>query len=269
MQLLSGNRNFPSCFPYRDSTGVTYTYLAPAASKIFDPYTGAVTKNTILLNGRSFKGYNTDNEAYYSADSVDIVFDLKAVHEISALTVIRDGTNALPISLTVSVSMNGSNYKMVSNQTFNPAASKIETPVFSEQGRYVRLKLKWTASGGRLAQVEIWGTSNKTIVHDAVPNPIDVTGVPLNMDPIIVFDNFRVVYQNLLTGIQDTLLTSRAFTYNGKIYVENSTGAVTIYNIIGQTVKIASADEALFGIKVPLGVYLVKTNSKVSKIIVK
>lgn len=60
----------------------------------------------------------------------------------------------------------------------------------------------------------------------------------------------------------------KLYSVNKLLYVLNTKDIVTVYNITGQKVKVASSQDAMQGISLKSGVYMVKTGSLVQKVLV-
>ena len=158
--LLTDNKGFPDDYPYRARTGATYSYSAPASAKIADPLrNGVVERETTLLQGRAFNGFQETRIAQFQDDNTDIIFDLKDQHELAAVSLTRDG-QILPTSVQFFVSDDGRKYVPITTLNFTNTdlpPLKIETPPLHVRGRYVRVKVQWPRPGGRLAEAEVWG----------------------------------------------------------------------------------------------------------------
>ncbi len=77
-------------------------------------------------------------------------------------------------------------------------------------------------------------------------------------------------YDGILTGVENSLDANCIYSANGRIYIQNTSADITIFNFTGQRIVTVNANEAQKGISVPKGIYLVKTqNARATKVIVR
>jgi hypothetical protein len=62
-----------------------------------------------------------------------------------------------PTVVRVFAGTNEHTFESVSSLALDKPLLEIETPIFTQRGRYVRVQVEWPAEGGILDEIEIWG----------------------------------------------------------------------------------------------------------------
>jgi hypothetical protein len=160
--LLSDNTHYPETYPFRHKTGATYSYTSP--SEVADPSrTNAKSPaGPALTNGFDNRtgGRSTTNPSHYATvktKAAGIIFDLKEPREIRHINIVPGPGDNFPSRLSITSSLDGETFTGRHEETLRPCSAEYRVTLPKIKARFIKIDLEWPQSGGRIAEVEIWG----------------------------------------------------------------------------------------------------------------
>jgi len=261
------------------TTGLTHLPVAYDPTIVFDNFymtygsaswavpTGAIASEVFNHNNGTPTDIGSNNNSDYSggtpvsvpaATATPIYFYLTSINRIGTID-IKEANNGGGHIAAYSFAATGTVMKKAADGTFS-----------------VPVAYTYTPSDGTTAMDLLIAAPTSGSVNDTLQVAVNAT-VPQSATRTVrleITNGIRFWYNvgaigNLATGLQlgeANLITVR--TSANQLFVSNAPENVTIFNLAGQKVKVASAIEAGKGIRLGSGIYIIKTGSSVQKVLV-